>query len=196
MSGKKLVVAMLATALILWAIVFAVALHEKHRNAKAWSSSPRSSADTATTDAAVRSFLDSLPKSWARISSIEGEGWSIYVPCDSQSGSLLLKSDASGHPGWHCEFCDSLGDARIFRAFRFAEEGRLALDLGLQGRAAIESVTDEVATRFENAPVKSFVLTWWPSPRDSLVFVPAEDTTEFETLRAEDENPEGCGGAP
>lgn len=185
---------MIATALFLWAIVFGVALYEKHRRAGTSAPSAPVSPQTATSDAAVRSFLDSLPRTWARISSIEGEGWAIYVPCDSQPGTLLLKPDSSGHAALHCEFCDSLGDARIFKAVRYAAEGRLALDLGLQGRAAIESVSDEVSERFETAPVKSYVLTWWPSTKDSLVFVPAEDTTEFETLHAEDENPEGCGG--
>ena len=48
------------------------------------------------------------------------------------------------------------------------------------------------------APFRDRIMLWTRQRAegkiDSMVFVPKTQESEFETLRAEDENPEGCGG--
>ena len=53
-------------------------------------------------------------------------------------------------------------------------------------------MNDAVEERFGDTPVKGHILTWHHTANDSLIFVPASDAEEIETLKAEDESPEGC----
>ena len=191
-SGKKTVFTLFALALTMGLVIFLVGLREKHKRLDG-SGYPLAPPDTAVLDPNMRAFLDSLPGEWTRISSIEGQGWVIYSPCNSEPGVLHIVNDSSGHVSLQCEFCDSLDEARILKVLRFAGGDRLDLDLGSLGKASTERVDDAVALRFLGAPVKGYVLTWRPSAADSMIFVPTSGAREFETLKAEDESPEGCG---
>ena len=142
----------------------------------------------------MRDILDPIPKEWIRISRIEGQGWKIFVPCGSPAGKLHIAPDSSDRLQLECEFCSSLGKASILKVMRFAGGHKVKMDLSTLGTADVESVTDAVADRFADAPVKGHVLTWHYSTDDSLVFVPVSDAEEFETLKAEDESPQGCDG--
>jgi hypothetical protein len=66
------------------------------------------------------------------------------------------------------------------------------------GTVRVLPVTDSLLKNFPEAPFKGQLLIWTRSrgsgKMDSMLFVPKSQETEFETLRAEDENPEGCGG--
>ena len=142
--------------------------------------------------------LNALPTDWTRISFVEGQGWVIYVPCGSPAGSLRLEMP-EGHPQITCDFCDSLSGARILG---FASEGlagtpdpgvqRFDVDNGDDLR--VETVTAAVLARFPEAPLRDYVLTWKISESKALYFVPTQQAEGFETLKAEDESPEGCLG--
>ena len=174
-------------ALALCLIVFLFGLREKHRRQAGLPEA------TATENFPIREFLDSIPKEWTRITWIEGQGWRIFVPCGSQAGALHIAPDSSGRMQLQCGFCGSLDKARVLKVMRYAGGGKLEIDLGAFGTAASERVNDAVQERFTEAPVKDHVLTWRHSANDSLVFVPASDAGEFETLKADDEVSEGCG---
>jgi hypothetical protein len=142
--------------------------------------------------------LRTLPAEWTRISFIEGQGWVVYVPCGLPAGSLRLEVSDAGS-GIACDYCDSLTGARILG---FASEGlagtpepgvyRFDVDPGEDLR--IETVGAEVLARFPEAPLRDYLLTWKISAQEALYFVPTEQAEGFETLRAEDESPEGCLG--
>ena len=142
--------------------------------------------------------LNSLPTEWTRITFVEGQGWVVYVPCGSPAGSLRL-DPAEDNPRIACEFCDSLSGARILG---FASEGlggtpepgvhRFDVDNGDDLR--IETVNAKVLARFPEAPLRDYLLTWKISESKALYFVPTLQADGFETLKAEDESPEGCLG--
>jgi len=192
-SGKTIIFVLFPLALLLCSMVFLVGLREKRMRL---AGRPEI---TASEDAAMRDLLDSIPSEWTRISSVQGQGWVIYVPCGSGVGTLRIAPDStapSSPMGLQCAFCDSLHAAHINKVLRFAGGDKLELDLGSQGTADAERVDDAVAQRFANAPVKDFVLIWRPSGMDntdSLVFVPTSQANEFETLKADDEAAQGCG---
>ncbi len=186
-SGKTIIFVLFPLAAVLCLVVFLVGFHEKRMRL---AGRPEI---TAAENSEMRDLLDSLPKEWTRISFVQGQGWVIYSPCGSRPGVLHVATDSSGQMELHCDFCDSLHDARILKVLRFAGGDRLQLDLGPLGTADAERVNDAVAQRFAKAPVQGFVLTWRPSATDSLVFTPASEAQEFETLKAEDEAPGGCG---
>ncbi len=196
MTGKKIVIVLFSTAFLLWGILFYAAWRQKQKVNRDFMHTLTSAADTATGDSGIRRILDTLPRTWTRVSWIQGQGWAIYLPCDSEPGTLQLDPDSTGRPQWQCEFCDSLGGGRIARVVRHPWTGNIAVEIDSAGDAALEHVNDTVAARFSGAPFKQLVLTWHPGGRDSLVFTPAADVGEFETLRAADENPEGCGNGP
>ena len=98
-----------------------------------------------------------------------------------------------------CEFCDSLGSYSVqgIRQTRADSVWELRLDPPA-GSLRILPVTESLLRGFPEAPFKGKLMLW-TRPReggrtDSMVFVPKSLEAEFETLRAEDENPEGCGG--
>ena len=187
-AGKKIVFILFALAIALCLIVFLFGLREKHRRQAGLPEV------TATENFPIRDVLDSTPKEWIRISRIEGQGWKIFVPCGSPAGKLHIALDSAERLQLQCEFCDSLGKAAIVKVMRFAGGRKVKMDLGALGTADAESVNDAVADRFADAPVKGHVLTWHYSASDSLMFVPVSDAEEFETLKAEDESPQGCDG--
>ena len=110
--GKKIVFILFAMAIALCLTVFLFGLREKHRRQAGLPEA------TATENFPIRDLLDSMPKDWTRISLIEGQGWRIFVPCGSQSGTLRVLPDSTGRMELQCEFCDSLDQADIYKAMR------------------------------------------------------------------------------
>ena len=186
--GKKIVFILFAMALALCLTVFLFGLREKHRRQAGLPEA------TATENFPIRDILDSIPREWVHISLIEGQGWNIFVPCGSKAGALHLVPDSSGRMELQCAFCAPMEKAHILKVMRFAGGDKLQMDVGALGTATSERVKDAVAERFGDTPVKGHVLTWHYSASDSLVFVPASEAERFETLKAEDEAPEGCSG--
>lgn len=196
-SGRLIVLVLFSSALIMWGIVFMVGLRQKEadRNAAA----PAEAADSAVTGEEVRAWLKTLPGTWTRVSQVEGQGWVLYVPCYSSNASLVVRTAGDSAPGLTCEFCDSLGAyaVRGIRRARADSIWELRLDPPV-GSLRILPVTDSLLRNSPEAPFKGNLMLW-TRPReggrvDSMVFVPKSRESEFETLRAEDENPEGCGG--
>jgi hypothetical protein len=195
-SGRLIVLVLFSTALLMWGIVFMVGLRQREsdrRNAES-----AEGADSATTREEVRLWLKALPENWIKVSQVEGQGWVLYVPCYSPNGALALRTVPDSVPALACEYCDSLGEyaVKTIRHTRGDSAWELRLDPPA-GLIRVLPVTDSLLRQFPEAPFKGKVLLW-TRPReggrvDSMVFVPKSQETEFETLRAEDENPEGCG---
>lgn len=196
-SGRLIVLVLFSSALIMWGIVFMVGLREKEAGRTA--AVPGEAVDSAVTAEEVRVWLKALPENWTRVSQVEGQGWVLYIPCYSSNASLAIRTAPDSVPGLACESCDSLG-AYAVQGIRHTRKDSV-LELRLDppaGSLRILPVTDSLLLKFPEAPFKGKLLLW-TLPRgggrtDSMVFVPKSQETEFETLRAEDENPEGCGG--
>jgi hypothetical protein len=142
-----------------------------------------------------RAAVAQLPREWTRVTKVEGQGWVVYVPCGvkgTEAGSLVIESDEQS-PRLLCAWCDTVEEATVRKVSLADPASPTLLKLGDMGEARVEPVNDGVAARFEGAPVRDYVLTWKLPGGDSMVFVPADAAREFETLRAEDESPEGCG---
>ncbi|MDQ3002435.1 MAG: hypothetical protein M3Y08_14400 [Fibrobacterota bacterium] len=196
-SGRLVVIVLFTGALLMWGMVFLVGVRTKsERKAEA----VVEAADSATSPEAVRLWLKALPDSWIKVTQVEGQGWVLYMPCYSSNSSLVLRTVPDSLPGLACEYCDSLDGYAVKSISRNLRDS--VWDLRLDppsGRIRIHSVNDSLLKNFPEAPFKEKVLLW-TRPReggriDSMVFVPKTQETEFEVLRAEDENPEGCGGS-
>jgi hypothetical protein len=197
-SGKLIVITLFSTAILMWGIVFMVGLRKKQADREA--AAAANGIDSASTPEAVRAWLQTLPGNWIKVSEIEGQGWVLYVPCYSGNASLSFRTMADSAPGIACEYCDSLGDYAVKSILRARDDS--AWDFRIDppaGRVRILPVTDALLKNFPEAPFKGRLLLWTRERgggrADSMVFVPKSQETEFETLRAEDENPEGCGEA-
>jgi hypothetical protein len=185
-SGKKIVFLLYGTAILL-------CLGLLWFGKRAASKTPgRDGVPTVEALAALRA----LPSDWTRITTVEGQGWVIYVPCGSPAGTLRLEA-FEDRPRIACEFCDSLSGARILG---FASDGlaglpapgRIRFDVDVGRELEIQTVDSLVRGRFPGAPLKDYLLVWKISPEKALFFVPTLGAGYFETLRAEDESPEGC----
>lgn len=197
-SGKLIVITLFSTALLMWGIVFMVGLRQKQADREAAAASD--GIDSATTPEEVRVWLKALPENWIKVSEVEGQGWVLYVPCYSANGSLTLRTVADSVPGIACDYCDSLGDYAVKSILHTRDDS--AWDVRIDppaGRVRVLPVTDSLLKNFPEAPFKGRLLLWTRERAggrvDSMVFVPKSQETEFEILRAEDENPEGCGDA-
>jgi hypothetical protein len=186
-SGKKIVPLLYGGALVMAAILFWYGKREAARTP---------GRDGVPTVEALDS-LRAQPSEWRRITFVEGQGWVVFVPCQSEAGTLRLET-STARPRLVCEFCDTLTGAAILG---FAGDGlggtpkagKLRFDVDT-GSLEIERVDAGIAARFPDAPLHDRLLTWKISPAHALFFVPAAVARDFETLRAEDESPEGCLG--
>ncbi|MDB5104961.1 MAG: hypothetical protein JWP91_2650 [Fibrobacteres bacterium] len=195
-SGPVIVFVLFGTALLMWGIVLLVGLRQRESDRQG---SGAAGSDSVTTPEDVRLWLKALPENWIKVSQVEGQGWVLYVPCYSSNGALTIRTRADSLPGLACEYCDSLG-AYAVTGIRHTL-GDSVWDLRLDppaGSVRILPVNDTLLRNFPEAPFKDKLLLWTRplagGRTDSMVFVPKSQETEFETLRAEDENPEGCGG--
>ncbi|HKP96013.1 MAG TPA: hypothetical protein VJ385_09680 [Fibrobacteria bacterium] len=196
-SGRVVVIVLFAGAVLLWGIVFLVGLRQRASDRAGRDA--QDAADSAVTAEEVRAWMKALPEEWIEVSLVEGQGYVLYVPCYSSNGSLALRTAPDSLPGLSCEYCDSLDNYSVKSILRTRRDS--VWDLRLDppaGRLRILPVNDSLLKRFPEAPFKDKLLLWTRSladgRTDSMIFVPKSQETEFEVLRAEDENPEGCGG--
>jgi hypothetical protein len=194
-SGRWIVIVLFTVALLMWASVLLVGLHKRSERAG------RDGADvidTASGAEGVRAWMKALPAKWVKVTQVEGQGWVLYVPCYTANGSLTLRTVADSQPGLSCEFCDSLGEYSVRSILRNRRDSvwDFRLDPAV-GNVRLLPVNDSLLKAFPEAPFQDRLLIWTRAVAggrtDSMVFVPKSQEGEFETLRAEDENPEGCG---
>lgn len=133
-----------------------------------------------------------LPREWTRISLLEGQGWVVFVPCGAEPGALAIETEEPS-PRLLCAFCDTIQEATVRRVSLRGVPSKTRLKLGALGEAVVEPVGDEVASRFPGAPVRDYVMTWTLRDGAKMFFVPTAVAEDFETIRAADESPEGCG---
>lgn len=201
-SGKAVVISLFAGALLLFGILFTVAYRQKLANQADLRAmnAPRYT-DSAMTAEAIRSWMGSLPGEWVKVTLVEGQGFVLFTPCYSPNGSLTFKSIPDSMPRVICEYCDSLNEYGIRGIGR--NRGDSAWEFNLMpaaGNLRILPVNDSLLRQFPEAPFREKLLLWTRSRQgeknDTLIFVPKSQEDEFESLKAEDENPEGCGTTP
>ena len=192
-SGKLLVFAVFGGALLMWGTVMLIGMREKGRR------HAHEGMETLSNPEQVRAWLRAQPDRWTRVTQVEGQGWVIYVPCYSSNAELAFRAPPDSLPVLACEYCDSLDAYSVKSVSRMKRDSlwELALEPAA-GSLRMVPVGDSLLKAFPEAPFKDRILVW-SRPRgegkaDSMVFVPKSQESEFETLRAEDENPEGCGG--
>jgi hypothetical protein len=188
--GKWVVLAVFGGAVLMWLVVFLVGLRERRTRAG-------EGAEVVTTTPQVRVWLRNLPERWSKVTQVEGQGWVLYVPCYSSNSEIAIRTAPEAAPGLICEYCDSLDSFAVKAIARDRKDSAWYLRLQPEaGDVRILPVTDSLLEAFPEAPFQDRILLWIrPRPggkADSMVFVPKAQEPEFETLRAEDENPEGC----
>jgi len=215
-DGRIVVVALFAGAFLLWGIVFLTGLnHRKGRGDLAVGDGKPARDSTAHPDS-LRAWISRLPPDWVRVTFVEGQGFVILVPCYSSNSTLSLRRPADSLPQVDCEYCDSLGRFGVLGIGKDARDSAWELHLHPPaGQVRVLAVNDSLLKRYPEAPFQERLLLWIrPRPvaalapadssadsatvrtsatSDTLVFVPSQQENEFEVLRAEDENPEGCG---
>lgn len=197
-SGPLVVIVLFSGALLLWGIVFLVGLRQRASDRAEVAA--QGSADSAVTPDEVRTWMKALPEKWVKVSLVEGQGYVLYVPCYSSNSSLDLRTGQDSLPGLACEYCDSLDNYSVKSILHTRNDSVWEMRLDPPaGRLRILPVNDTLLKNFPEAPFKDKILVWTRERGggkiDSMLFVPKSQETEFETLRAEDENPEGCGGS-
>lgn len=188
--GKWVVFIVFGGAFAMWLTVFLTGLKERRARSG-------EGAEVVTTRPQVRVWLRSLPQRWSKVSLIEGQGWVLYVPCYSANSEIAVRTEPDSAPGLVCEYCDSLDAFAVKAIARDRKDSSWYLRLEPEaGDVRILPVTDSLLQTFPEAPFQDRILLWTrrraDGKDDSMVFVPKEQEGEFETLRAEDENPEGC----
>jgi hypothetical protein len=191
-SGKWVVVAVFGGALLMWLAVFLVGLRERRTRSG-------DSVEIVTTTPQMRVWLRSLPEHWSKVTQVEGQGWVLYVPCYAANSEISIRTAPENPPGVTCDYCDSLDSFTVKAIARDRHDSTWYLRLQPEaGDLRILPVSDSLLQAFPEAPFQDRILLWIrPGAKgkaDSMIFVPKAQESEFETLRAEDENPEGCNG--
>lgn len=203
-DGRLVVILLFTGAFLLWGIVFYTGLQTKKGRSILGARGPADSVrDSTAHPDSLRAWLAGLPEDWIKVTPVEGQGMVLLVPCYTSNSALTLRRPADSLPQIECEYCDSLGRYQVFGMARDTEGGPLDILLDPpQGQIRIVPVSDTLLLRYPDAPFQDRILLWTrPRPAedssaaalDTMVFVPASQENEFEVLRAEDENPEGCG---
>jgi hypothetical protein len=201
-SGRLVVFIVFGGALLLWAIVLLTGYRQKLAN-QALVDNPSLTRDSAVTPEAIRAWLGVLPPEWLKVTPVEGQGFVLFVPCYSSNSRLTLKAAPDSLPSLACEYCDSLEDFRVTSVTRGSDSAWDIRPEPEAGSIRIVPVTDSLLQRYPETPFRDRLLLWIRAQRpdstgragvDTMFFVPKALENEFETLRAEDENPEGCGG--
>jgi len=174
----------------MWLVVFMIGLRERKTHSG-------EGTEVVTTTPQMRVWLRSLPQHWSKVTQVEGQGWVLYVPCYSANSEIAVRTAPDSAPGLICEYCDSLDTFAVKAIALDRKDSAWYLRLAPEaGDVRILPVTDSLLQTFPEAPFQDRILLWIrPKPggkTDSMVFVPKDQEAEFETLRAEDENPEGC----
>jgi hypothetical protein len=195
-SGRVVVITLFSGAILMWGVVLLAGYRQKQANRSRPAETPV--IDTASGADQIRSWMSALPESWVKVTQVEGQGYVLYVPCYSSNSALTLRARADSLPGVNCDYCDSLGQYLVTGISRSRQDSVWEFRLEPKaGRIRLLPVDDTLLRNFPEAPFKDKILLW-TRPRDggradSMLFVPKTQETEFEVLRAEDENPEGCG---
>lgn len=188
--GKWVVIIVFSGAFLMWLTVFLIGLRERRAHSG-------DGAEVVTTSGQVRAWLRSQPEHWSKVTRIEGQGWVLYSPCYSANAEVVFRTGPDSAPGLECEYCDSLNAYRVTAIARDRRDSVWYLRLAPEaGDLRIVPVGDSLLAAFPEAPFRDRILLWTrsrPGGGDTLVFVPKSQEAEFETLRAEDESPEGCG---
>lgn len=205
-SGKLVVFLLFGGALLLWGIVLLTGYREKLSQGGLLRGGS-SGIDTVVTPDSVRFGLARLPGEWIKVTRIEGQGWVFFVPCYSSNSRIHLKALPDSQPALACDYCDSLDHYAVRGIARDPRDSATHLVLDPpSGDVRVLPVSDSLLARFPEAPFRDHLLLWIrpqgpdstgaPGAPDTLIFVPKALENDFEVLRAEDENPEGCGGDP
>jgi hypothetical protein len=193
-SGKWVVFLVFGGAFLMWLTVFLIGLRERRQHAG-------DSTEVVTTSPQIRVWLHSLPQRWSKVTFVEGQGWVLFVPCYSANSEIAIRTMPDSAPGLECEYCDSLDAFAVKAIARDRKDSAWYLRLMPEaGDVRILPVDDSLERAFPEAPFQDRILLWIRAragaKADTMVFVPKAQESEFETLRAEDENPEGCDGGP
>jgi hypothetical protein len=191
--GKWIVLIVFGGAFLMWLPVFLIGLRERRAHAG------HEGAEITTTAEQIRPLLRSLPERWSKVTLVEGQGWVLYVPCYSSNSEAVFRTAPDSAPGIACEYCDSLDAFKVRAVARDRADSVWYLKLEPEaGDLRILPVDDSLLKAFPEAPFQDRIMLWTRQraggKTDSMIFVPKSQESEFETLRAEDENPEGCGG--
>ena len=201
-SGKLVVFLLFGGALLLWGIVFLVGYREKLDSRGPAVAEIRR--DSATVADSLSAWMSPLPREWVKVTWVEGQGFVLFVPCFSSNSRVLARGVSDSVPDFACEYCEGPEEYRVAAAYRERGDGLRgnggALTFRLEppaGSVEIHPVTDSLLQKFPEAPFRQLLMIWIRRPgeagADTAIFVPKDQENEFETLRAEDENPEGCG---
>lgn len=214
-DGRLVVLVLFAGAFLLWGIVFLTGLNQRKTRGVFPREDGSAARDSTAHPDSLRAWISRLPPDWVRVTLVEGQGFVILVPCYSSNSTLSLRRPADSLPQVDCEYCDSLGRFGVLGIARDLRDSAWELHLHPPaGQVRVLSVNDSLLKRYPEAPFQDRILLWIrPRPvaamapaagppgdttrtlatADTLVFVPSHQENEFEILRAEDENPEGCG---
>lgn len=206
-DGRIVVLVLFAGAFLLWGIVFMTGLGEKRRLGRGGvlgGSPAEVLRDSTAHPDTLRAWMSKLPPDWVKVTKVEGQGFVLLVPCYSSNSTLAFAVPQDSLPQVECEYCDSLGKYSVLAMAKARNDSAWELHLNPPvGNVQILSVSDTLLKRFPEAPFQDRILFWTrprlgPGPSDSaavdtMFFVPKNQENEFEVLRAEDENPEGCG---
>lgn len=212
-DGRLVVLLLFGGAFLLWGIVFMTGVHKRQGRGGLLAAGEAPSRDSTAHPDTLRAWLRQLPSEWVRITQVEGQGFVILVPCYSSNSVLTLRLPADSLPQVDCAYCDSLGGYSVLGMARDLRDSTWDVQLHPPvGGIRVLPVTDSLLQRFPEAPFQDRLLLWIrprPAARpdtagtsaqagthavtaDTLFFVPRHQENEFEVLRAEDENPEGC----
>lgn len=140
-----------------------------------------------------RALLGDLPREWTLLTNVEGQGYAILIPCHEEAGTLTIEAEAE-NPRLTCTHCDSITEAIVRRVTLKGKPVKVRLKLGVMGTAWVEPADAAVIAKFGGKASPDYVLTWTLKDGTEMVFVPSLMAWEFKTVKAEDENSEGCGG--
>lgn len=201
-SGKKVVPLLFAGVALLWIVLFFFADSYKRKRkgieeeAKARAERMLAEEQGTGDPALMRSLLSPLPREWVKVTAIEGQGYVLYVPCYAEAARLAFRLEADSTPGLNCDFCDISTNAPFLRVKKLSDSGEVSLSLpDSLGRIEVLTVDDSLLARYPNAPFKDYLLEWKTPAGETQLFAPESQAQEFEVLKAEDENPEGCSPA-
>lgn len=214
-DGRLVVLLLFGGAFLLWGIVFMTGLHKRQARGGILAQEGSTTRDSTAHPDSLRAWLGAFPSEWVRITRVEGQGFVILVPCYSSNSVLTLRLPADSLPQVDCAYCDSLTGYSVIGAARDNLDSSWELHLNPPaGGIHILHVTYSLLQRYPEAPFQDRILLWIrpgapvpPAPpadggdaqsgptaaaMDTLIFVPRHQENEFEVLKAEDENPEGC----
>ncbi len=210
-SGRLVVAVVFLGAILLATVLFMVGYRHK-LNLESQRRESGGNWEKAASPDAIRTWMSRLPKEWVKVTYEPGRGFVRLVPCYSPNSLLTLTTALDSLPGVNCEECDSLSDRQVREIRRNPADSALHFSL-LPDRGTIKVLPVDAAltAKFAGAPFHDKILLWIvpkagtpvsaagePTPpggmaEDTLIFAPQSQEAEFEVLRAEDENAEGCG---